>query len=91
MPTDYIPKKDRPNPIAKEATAPKAETQPSKIKAATAKTEERKEKDAARIPTHADMVKSMRKQTAKKMQVSGSTYNKAQMNKPKSFPPLTKK
>ena len=91
MPTDYIPKKDRPNPVAAEAIAPKAETQPSKIKAATAKTSAQKEKDAARIPMHSDMVKSMRKQTAKKMQVSGSTFNKAQINKPKSFPPLTKK
>lgn len=82
--------KPKVNPIAKEAIAKKAPTRPSKIAEAKKKTEARKSEDAKRIPTHADMVNSMKKQTARKMEEQGSTYNRLIQNKPKSFPPLTK-
>lgn len=78
------------NPIAQEAVAKKPDTQPSKIEESKKKTEERKAKDKNRIPTHADLINSMKKQTKRKMMEQGSTYNRTLQSKPKSFPPLVK-
>jgi len=76
------------NPIAKEATAKKADPLPSKIEDSKKETALRKEKDAARKPTHDDLMKSMQKQTARRMKDQENALKLK--TKPKSFPPLVK-
>lgn len=76
------------NPIAKEATAPKAEANPSKIEESKKQVEERKEADAARKPNHADLMNSMRKQTKKHLETVGPA-SRTRPVKPRSFPDPT--
>jgi len=72
-------------PIVKEANAPKAKASPSKIEESKKKVEDQKVEDKKRKPSHSDMMQSMRKQTAKRL---NNAPPKAQ-TKPRSFPDPT--
>lgn len=75
------------NPVAKEASAPKADTMPSQIKASQEKVQKRKDEDAKRKPNHSDMMKSMRKQTVNMLKAREAVPQLKP--KPRSFPDPT--
>lgn len=79
--------KTKVNPIAKEAVAPKAEANPSKIAESKKAVEERKEEDAARKPSHSDLMASLKKQT--KAKIASQGISSQRQLKPKSFPDPT--